>query len=198
MIVAAGYPAVTGDVDSRRRQPPLTARAPRYARVSRRRTAPAGDASLERHSSGLSRHTPRPTDITLHSASRVLEILFEDGRQFRLPFEFLRVYSPSAEVRGHGPGQERLQTGKREVQIRSVDAVGHYAVQLAFSDGHDTGLYSWDYLYELGIRQDELWKDYLDRLSAAGASRDPEATQTGPVAGAAPGEAAWTDLRRPT
>ncbi len=128
--------------------------------------------TAQRHGSGLTRNTPRPTEITVHSASRALAIVFDDGRQFRLPFEFLRVFSPSAEVRGHGPGQETLQVGKRDVTIESVDTVGHYAVQLIFSDGHDTGLYSWDYLYELGIHQDAMWADYLQRLVRAGASRD--------------------------
>jgi DUF971 family protein len=113
-----------------------------------------------------------PTDITLHQKSRILEIRFSDGRSFRLPFEFLRVYSPSAEVRGHGPGQEVLQTGKRGVEIRSLEPVGSYAVQPVFSDGHSTGIYSWEYLYELGQRQDELWQEYLAKLAAAGASRD--------------------------
>jgi DUF971 family protein len=113
-----------------------------------------------------------PTGITLHQKSRVLEIAFSDGRSFRLPYEFLRVYSPSAEVRGHGPGQEVLQTGKREVEIRALEAVGSYAVQPQFSDGHNTGIYSWDYLYELGESQDKLWSQYLERLAAAGASRE--------------------------
>ena len=113
-----------------------------------------------------------PTDITLHQKSRVLEIKFDDGRSFRLPYEFLRVYSPSAEVRGHGPGQEVLQVGKREVEIRSVEPVGSYALQPVFSDGHSTGIYSWEYLYELGERQEELWKQYLERLNAAGGSRE--------------------------
>jgi DUF971 family protein len=113
-----------------------------------------------------------PTGITLHQKSRVLEIAFSDGRTFKLPYEFLRVYSPSAEVRGHGPGQEVLQTGKRNVDIRSVEPVGSYAIQPAFSDGHGTGIFSWDYLYELGETQDELWAQYLDKLKAAGASRD--------------------------
>ena len=121
---------------------------------------------------GLSPYSPRPTEITVHSASRVLEIAFDDGRRFRLPFEFLRVFSPSAEVRGHGPGQEKLQFGKRDVTIKSVDTVGHYAVQPVFSDGHDTGLFSWDSLYELGIHQDARWEDYLRRLDDAGMSRD--------------------------
>jgi DUF971 family protein len=113
-----------------------------------------------------------PTGITLHQKSRVLEIAFSDGRQFRLPYEYLRVYSPSAEVRGHGPGQEVLQTGKRQVEIRSLEPVGSYAVQPMFSDGHTTGIYSWDYLYELGENQDRLWAEYLSKLEAAGASRD--------------------------
>jgi DUF971 family protein len=135
---------------------------------------------------GLSPNTPRPTDITVHSASHALEIAFDDGRRFRFPFEFLRVFSPSAEVRGHGPGQERLQVGKRAVTIRSVDSVGHYAIQPIFSDGHDTGLYSWDYLYELGIHQDAMWEDYLRRLADAGASRDAS-DEPAPAAGAGPG-----------
>ena len=121
---------------------------------------------------GLDASTPLPTEIKLHQASRVLEIAFADGKTFRLPYEFLRVYSPSAEVRGHGPGQETLQPGKREVTITEVEAVGHYALRPKFSDGHDTGIYSWDYLYDLGMRQDELWQRYIDRLAKAGASRD--------------------------
>jgi DUF971 family protein len=122
--------------------------------------------------SGLDTSTPTPTAIKLHQQSKVLEIAFSDGREFRLPYEFLRVHSPSAEVRGHGPGQEVLQVGKREVTIREVEPIGHYAIRPTFSDGHDTGIYSWDYLYELGDRQDELWQRYLDRMAAAGASRD--------------------------
>ncbi|HZQ74045.1 MAG TPA: DUF971 domain-containing protein [Burkholderiales bacterium] len=113
-----------------------------------------------------------PTAITLHQKSRVMEIAFSDGRSFRLPYEFLRVHSPSAEVRGHGPGQEVLQTGKREVGILSLEPVGSYAVQPVFSDGHATGIYSWDYLYELGESQESLWAQYLERLAAAKASRD--------------------------
>ena len=113
-----------------------------------------------------------PTAITLHQKSRVLEIAFSDGRSFRLPYEYLRVYSPSAEVRGHGPGQEVLQTGKREVQVLSLEPVGSYAVQPTYSDGHSTGIYSWDYLYELGENQERFWSDYLARLKAQGASRD--------------------------
>ena len=114
-----------------------------------------------------------PLEIKLHQKSRVLEISFDDGRSFRLPYEFLRVYSPSAEVRGHGPGQEVLQTGKRLVEIRSLEPVGSYAVQPLFSDGHSTGIYSWEYLYELGAHQEQLWTQYLERLKAAGAARDP-------------------------
>ena len=113
-----------------------------------------------------------PTAITLHQASRVLEIAFDDASTFRLPYEYLRVYSPSAEVRGHGPGQEVLQVGKRDVEIKSVESVGHYAIRPDFSDGHTSGIYTWDYLYDLGERQDELWRRYLDKLAAAGASRD--------------------------
>lgn len=121
---------------------------------------------------GLDASTPRPSAITLHQASRVLEIAFDDGRAFRLPYEYLRVYSPSAEVRGHGPGQETLQVGKREVGIATVESVGHYAIRPTFTDGHGSGIYSWDYLYDLGNRHDELWRRYLDQVAAAGASRD--------------------------
>jgi DUF971 family protein len=124
---------------------------------------------------GLDAQTPIPTDVKLHQASRVLELVFANGRRFRLPYEYLRVHSPSAEVRGHGPGQETLQTGKRDVTIASVEPVGHYALRPTFSDGHSTGIYSWDYLYDLGERQDELWQRYLERIAAAGASRDPGA-----------------------
>jgi DUF971 family protein len=117
---------------------------------------------------GLTPHTPRPTDIRLHQASRKLEIVFDDGAHFHLSCEFLRVYSPSAEVRGHGAGQEVLQVEKEDVNIVGIEPVGQYAVKLSFSDGHDTGLYSWDYLYDLGARQAELWQNYLARLNAAG------------------------------
>ncbi len=113
-----------------------------------------------------------PTEIKLHQRSRVMEIAFSNGRSFRLPYELLRVYSPSAEVRGHGPGQEVLQTGKREVEIASLEPVGSYAVQPTFSDGHATGIFSWDYLYHLGENQERLWNEYLANLEAAGASRD--------------------------
>lgn len=115
--------------------------------------------------------TPTPTEIKLHQKSRLLEITFANGMHFMLDYEFLRVYSPSAEVRGHGPGQEVLQTGKRNVEIRDIEAIGSYAIQPKFSDGHDTGIYSWDYLYELGISQEKRWKEYLGKLAAAGASR---------------------------
>jgi DUF971 family protein len=114
---------------------------------------------------------PIPTDIILHQQSRDLEITFDDDKRFRLSCEYLRVYSPSAEVRGHGPGQEVLQVGKRNVNITAIEPIGNYAVKLVFTDGHDTGLYSWDYLYELGIQQREYWEAYLSRVSRAGASR---------------------------
>jgi DUF971 family protein len=121
----------------------------------------------------MDRHSPRPTEITLHRQSRTLDVAFDDGRRFELPCEYLRVFSPSAEVRGHGPGQEVLQTGKREVGIEEIEPVGSYAVKLRFSDGHETGIYSWDYLYELGTKRDSNWNTYLKRLDAAGKSRDP-------------------------
>jgi len=121
----------------------------------------------------MDRKTPRPTEINLHQVSRVLDIAFEDGARFSLPVEYLRVYSPSAEVRGHGPGQEVLQVGKREVNVKAIDPVGTYGVKLVFTDGHDTGIYSWEYLYDLGKRQDGYWKTYLSRLAEAGKSRDP-------------------------
>ena len=123
---------------------------------------------------GLNRGIPLPTEIKLHQKSRVLEVAFNDGKTFRLPCEFLRVYSPSAEVRGHGPGQEVLQTGKKNVEITRVEPVGHYAVQLTFSDSHDTGIYSWDLLYDYGVRLEEMWRHYLKRMEAAGASREPQ------------------------
>ena len=115
---------------------------------------------------------PVPTDITVHQQSRVLEIAFDDGARFRIPFELMRVYSPSAEVMGHGPGQETLQTGKRNVVITGLEPVGHYAVRPEFSDGHASGLFTWDYLYKLGSQQDALWRDYEARLAAAGKHRD--------------------------
>jgi len=127
--------------------------------------------------------TPHPIEIKLHQTSRVMELAFADGASFRLPYEFLRVHSPSAEVRGHGPGQETLQVGKRDVTIAEVEAVGHYAIRPKFSDGHESGIYSWDYLYDLGSRQASLWESYLARLAAAGASRDvdPDAVTKAPA-----------------
>src|SRR2546427_4804651 len=133
---------------------------------------------------GLDSRTPIPTEIKLHQASRVMELTFSDSRRLHLPYEFMRVYSPSAEVRGHGPGQETLQVGKREVTITDVEPVGHYAIRPKFSDGHESGIYSWDYLYELGARQEQLWQQYLARLAAAGASRD--ADSNAPAAAPAP------------
>ena len=121
---------------------------------------------------GLQSGTPTPQDLTVHSQSRVLEVSFSDGARFRLPFELMRVYSPSAEVQGHGPGQEVLQTGKREVGLLALEPIGNYAVQPSFSDGHSTGIFSWEYLYFLGSQQDKLWADYTARLLAAGANRD--------------------------
>ena len=126
---------------------------------------------------GLTPDTPQPTDITVHQQSRVLEIGFSDGRSFRIPFELMRVYSPSAEVQGHGPGQEVLQTGKRDVGLTALEPVGNYAVQPSFDDGHESGIFSWDYLYWLGSQQDQLWSRYEERLREAGVDRDaPMAT----------------------
>ena len=116
---------------------------------------------------GLTRDAPAPTEIVLHQKSRVLEVAFSDGKRFRLPCELLRVYSPSAEVRGHGPGQEVLQVGKKDVEITELEPVGAYAVRPVFSDGHDTGIYSWDYLYTLGVNQDEMWRRYVERIDEA-------------------------------
>lgn len=118
--------------------------------------------------------TPPPLEIKLHRKSRVLEIAFADGSVFSFPCEFLRVFSPSAEVRGHGPGQETLQVGKKDVEITAVEPVGAYALRLVFSDGHDTGLYSWDLLYDYGRQQDEMWQHYLRRLEDEGGSREPQ------------------------
>jgi DUF971 family protein len=120
----------------------------------------------------MSSPRPQPTSLTVHQRSRVLEVGFADGSTFRIPFELMRVYSPSAEVQGHGPGQEVLQTGKRDVELTGLEPVGNYAVQPRFSDGHDSGIFSWDYLYHLGSQQDALWKDYERRLVAAGLDRD--------------------------
>jgi DUF971 family protein len=121
---------------------------------------------------GLTAGAPTPEALTLHGQSKALEISFSDGKTFRIPFELMRVYSPSAEVQGHGPGQEVLQTGKRNVDIMALDQVGNYAVQPTFSDGHNSGIFSWDYLYFLGAEQDQLWTQYNERLQAAGAQRD--------------------------
>ncbi len=126
----------------------------------------------------MSKEIPPPQDLTVHQASRVLEVTFANGESHRIPFELMRVYSPSAEVQGHGPGQEVLQTGKRQVDILELEPVGNYAVKPSFSDGHDTGLYTWEYLYFLGQQQTQLWADYEDRLKAAGASRDDPMPQS--------------------
>jgi DUF971 family protein len=120
-----------------------------------------------------------PTNVVMHQQSKVLELSYENGNSYRLPFEFLRVLSPSAEVRGHGPGQETLQTGKRDVAINELEPVGHYAIRPMFSDGHDSGLFSWEYLHFLCENQDALWNDYLDKLKQAGASRDVASAPTG-------------------
>ena len=122
---------------------------------------------------GLTQDTPVPTEIKLHQKSRKLEIAFDTGERFELSYEFLRVFTPSAEARGHGPGQEVLQVGKRDVGIEHIEPVGNYAIRPVFSDGHDSGFYSWDMLYNLGKHHDELWQTYLDRLTAEGKSRDP-------------------------
>jgi DUF971 family protein len=122
--------------------------------------------------SGMTPDTPVPTGVVVHAVSRVLELQYANGKSYRVPFELMRVYSPSAEVRGHGPGQETLQTGKREVTITALEGVGNYALQPTFSDGHNTGIYSWDLLWDLANRQDELWAAYFDKLKAAGVERD--------------------------
>jgi len=121
---------------------------------------------------GLQAGSPTPTALTVHNQSRVLEIAFSDGTAFKIPFELMRIYSPSAEVQGHGPGQEILQTGKREVNIVELEPIGNYAVKPVFSDGHESGLFTWDYLYRLGAEQDQLWQDYQRRLDAASVERD--------------------------
>ena len=136
---------------------------------------------------GLTPTTPQPTELTAHQQSRVLEVAFADGARFRIPFELMRVYSPSAEVQGHGPGQEVLQAGKRQVALVALEPVGHYAVQPRFSDGHESGIFSWDYLYHLGAHQDELWRKYEERLAAAGLSRDAAAPAAAATAASACG-----------
>lgn len=135
---------------------------------------------------GLGNDSPVPTEIKLHQKSRLLEIAFADGERFELSYEYLRVFTPSAEARGHGPGQETLQVGKRDVGIERIEPVGNYAIRPVFSDGHDSGLYSWDLLYNLGKHRDELWQTYLDRLAAEGKSRDPADPANIPPAPAKP------------
>ena len=128
---------------------------------------------------GLQKNTPTPQDITVHGASRVLAVSFSDGATFRIPFELMRIYSPSAEVQGHGPGQEVLQTGKRLVGLEGLEPVGNYAIKPTFSDGHDSGLFTWEYLYFLGSEQTQLWADYERRLTAAGVERDAPMPEAG-------------------
>ncbi|WP_411884021.1 gamma-butyrobetaine hydroxylase-like domain-containing protein [Polaromonas sp. YR568] len=128
---------------------------------------------------GLQPGSPTPTALTVHSQSRVLEIAFSDGAEFRIPFELMRIYSPSAEVQGHGPGQEVLQTGKREVDVVELESIGNYAVKPVFSDGHQSGIFSWDYLYRLGAEQSRLWDDYQRRLQEAGVDRDAPMAEAG-------------------
>ena len=132
---------------------------------------------------GLDENTPTPTDIIVHRDRKTLEVAFDDGSRFELPFEFLRVYSPSAEVRGHGSGQETLQQGKRDVDIVDLAPVGIYAIKPTFSDGHDSGLYSWDYLFAIGRNQEELWNNYLEALERAGGTRDPSKVPPPPPKG---------------
>ena len=136
---------------------------------------------------GLKAGAPTPQALTVHEQSRVLEVGFSDGATFRIPFELMRVYSPSAEVQGHGPGQEVLQTGKRNVALVNLEPVGNYAVKPTFSDGHDSGIFTWDYLYELGQKQDALWAQYTARLAAAGADRDAPMAPKGGAGGQACG-----------
>ena len=125
---------------------------------------------------GIDRDTPIPSEIKLHQKSRLLELAYSSGEIFKLPFEYLRVYTPSAEARGHAPGQETLQTGKREVDIERIEPVGTYALRLVYSDGHDSGLYSWDLFYNLGKHHDELWAEYLNQVESQGLSRDMDTT----------------------
>jgi DUF971 family protein len=129
---------------------------------------------------GLDKNTPIPTEIKLHQQSKLMEVSFADGANFKLPYEYLRVYSPSAEVRGHGPGEETLQTGKRDVDITDLAGVGNYAVQPTFSDGHDSGIYSWDLLYDLGFNYESNWQTYLIRLDTAGENRDVDSSKRPP------------------
>ncbi|MEY2621712.1 MAG: hypothetical protein RIT26_1532 [Pseudomonadota bacterium] len=133
----------------------------------------------------MNQETPPPQDLTVHQASKVLEILFANGESYRIPFELMRVFSPSAEVQGHGPGQEVLQTGKRGVGLLDVEPVGNYGIKPTFSDGHDSGIFSWTYLYFLASQQDRLWQDYERRLQEAGVDRD--APMPAPQAGGACG-----------
>ncbi|SIT39609.1 conserved hypothetical protein [Paraburkholderia piptadeniae] len=133
--------------------------------------------------SGLKSDTPVPAGVVVHAVSRVLELQYANGKSYRVPFELMRVYSPSAEVRGHGPGQETLQTGKREVTITALEGVGNYALQPTFSDGHNTGIYSWDLLWDLATRQDELWAEYFDKLKTAGVDRDAPMPVSSPAHG---------------
>jgi len=126
---------------------------------------------------GLQKNTPAPQDITVHGASRVLEVSFADGAKFRIPFELMRIYSPSAEVQGHGQGQEVLQTGKRLIELERLEPVGNYAIKPTFSDGHDSGLFTWEYLYFLGSEQNHLWADYERRLNLAGVDRDSQMSE---------------------
>jgi DUF971 family protein len=131
---------------------------------------------------GIDQDTPIPSEIKLHQKSRRLELIYAEGESYALDFEYLRVYTPSAEARGHGPGQETLQTGKRNVDIERIEPVGTYALRLVFSDGHDSGLYSWDLLYNLGKHHDELWQEYLAQIEKQGLSRDID-TSSRPAAG---------------
>lgn|SRR3990167_1855623 len=121
---------------------------------------------------GLQAESPTPTLLTVHNQSRILEIAFSNGAEFKIPFELMRIYSPSAEVQGHGPGQEVLQTGKREVNVVELESIGNYAVKPVFSDGHESGIFTWDYLYAMGAEQNRLWHEYNQRLQAAGVERD--------------------------
>jgi len=132
---------------------------------------------------GIERDTPIPTEIKLHQKSRVVELAYDSGERFELTYEFLRVFTPSAEARGHGPGQETLQTGKRDIDVERVEPVGTYALRFVFSDGHDSGLYSWDLLYNFGRHCDELWQEYLDLLDKQGLSRDVDTTSRPPAGG---------------